>query len=228
MSGSRVGADGLMTEIAMLDALQDIEAIGARSDADFWGYFERNDGMMVLVARYVRFIRRPEYGEPLLCRTMPYFNSVRYGSRYAEIRDGESNPLMCGWLTALYVDSATLKPLRIPQSLVDGVEVYAPPVWEDWERRVSADREMFTKRGEFKVRRFDLDMYRHMNNVRHIERAFDFLPEDAHPQTLRIEYKNAAPQGAAVIAATAEIGGKTYVLLEDPDGGVYSLTEFTL
>ncbi|MDR3148554.1 MAG: hypothetical protein LBT88_00860 [Oscillospiraceae bacterium] len=227
-TGSRIGADGLMTEIAMLDILQDTEAIGARSDLDFWGFFDRTDCMMVIVARYVQFLNRPKYGEKLLCRTMPYANSVRYGSRYAELLDGEGNRLACGWLTALYVNWRTLKPVRVPQNLVDGVELYTPPVWKDWDRRVSAEPSLLTERGRFNVKRFDLDMFGHMNNVRHIEHAFDYLPEDAHPKALRIEYKNAAPPNAVVKAKTAVVNGKTYVLLESAGGEIYSVTEFTL
>ena len=54
------------------------------------------------------------------------------------------------------------------------------------------------------------------------------LPEDAAFRELRVEYKKAALYGDEVTVAVLQAQGKHQVVLQDREGAVYAVVEFTL
>ena len=72
-----------------------------------------------------------------------------------------------------------------------------------------------------------LDTNHHMNNARYVAVAMEYLPENYRIHQIRVEYKHSARYGDILIPKRQLEGGRVVILLENADGEVCVITEFT-
>jgi len=77
------------------------------------------------------------------------------------------------------------------------------------------------------VKRNDIDIYHHMNNVKYIETALNLLPEGFDIKRLRIEYKKSAKLGDLLYPQIIEVSPTYwYILLLDTQDTPFAILEF--
>ena len=83
-----------------------------------------------------------------------------------------------------------------------------------------------------KIRRYQIDSNRHVNNVEYVKMAMEFLPykddKCARIKELRAEYKKAAHYGDVLTPVLHRFDDKLQVALNDEQAAPYAIVEFTL
>lgn len=120
--------------------------------------------------------RLPRWNEELTIETWPSGLERLFATREVIFRDGEGEALAQGTSAWLVIDTERRRPARPPAALHDLETPDRPapldaPVADDLPAPASADRERTVD-----VRYHDLDLNRHVNNVRYLEWALETLP----------------------------------------------------
>ncbi len=86
------------------------------------------------------------------------------------------------------IDTEKLCPVRLTQELQEGYEFDQKLEMDYAPRKITllGDGQI---QDQFRVRKFQIDSNKHMNNVEYVRYAMETLPEDAVFQELRAEYK---------------------------------------
>jgi acyl-ACP thioesterase len=224
---SRTNADAKLSLLSVLDIMQDIDQRGVESYKEFWDYFAKHGLALFLVSRQLQIVRPPDYGETLTARTLSYDNNVHLGYRYSEITDAQNEVCARSWSIGAFVDTATGRAGRVPRefsSLAKEVAPMPPPS----ARRINLPDVPSSVIASFMVKPGDVDMNRHMNNVRYIKYALDALDLDAEPVNLRVEYKLPAVAGDVLsIERYNAPDGTVFAKLLNADSRVCAVFEFS-
>jgi len=160
--------------ISALDILQNAEWFAAVAYGDFENYFREHNCAMFLVSRYCEITKLPRLNEEITVNSMPYFHNAMFGHRYAEIVDINGNVCIATWVVAIYVNTLTGKPMRVPLELAPQPMPVPPKIPENTRKiEILGDKISTTT---YTVRRNDIDKNKHMNNIRYIEVAYEALP----------------------------------------------------
>jgi len=148
--------------------------------------------------------RYPEWRETVTVQTWPSRGDRLRAYRDYRLLDADDNELGHGLSYWLMIDLDSRRPVRMPQEVIDmgvkGVE-HVIPVRTD---RLKAPKEVERKR-PFSVRRSDLDVNRHVNNVKYIEWALEAVPEAVYQnrevQEIDIQFEAESHYGDEIISA---------------------------
>lgn len=100
----------------------------------------------------------------------------------------------------LILDIQTRRPNRIPREIIARVPPNREHVLRDVEGSFSETVQADTRKN-FIVRESDLDLNRHLNNVRYVEWALACLPENSRPDNIDIKF-----MAEAVLGDTVTVG----------------------
>ena len=160
-----------------------------------------------LVGLRIRMTRYPAWRETARVTTWPTGADRIYAWRDFIVADAVGQPVGAATSAWLLVNEDTRRPIRMPQAMHDMAvrdqpralvhnfrEKLAPPMESEYEAR-------------FKVRRSDLDVNGHVNNVSFIDWAVESTPvavaAAAQPEELLMEFHAEALLGAEVLAQSA-------------------------
>ena len=135
------------------------------------------EGRAWVLARFrMEVTRLPRWADEIQLETWPSGLDRVYATREFVLRDAEG-PIAEGTSAWLVIDTERRRPLRPPSALYD-IETPDRPApldagLDDLSAPARADRER-----TFGVRYHDLDLNRHVNNVRYLEWALETLPAE--------------------------------------------------
>jgi len=221
---SRTDRNGRLKLVSALDMIQDCEIYGAGASERFIDWFDANGAAMLVVARAVGVKRVPVYRENLTVRTAPYACTQSMGYRYTEIIDSAGALCVSSHSTAAYVDLYAMHPVRLPKAIIDTVELQEPSEPNTSERKIKIIGAPLRDTVPITVRRNDVDLYDHVNNVRYIESALEFLPE-LDVKGLRVEYKAPAKKTDVLMTEFFASDNTYYVRMSD-GAEVFTIMEF--
>jgi acyl-ACP thioesterase len=204
---SDVTPDGTASVLALATYFQ--EAAGRHADA--LGVAMQDllaDGKAWVLARFRMEIERlPGWGEAVTLETWPSGLDRLYATREVVFRDAEGAVLATGTSAWLVIDTERRRPLRPPEALYEIDVPDRPAPLDGDEADLSAPtREDRSRR--FTVRYHDLDLNRHVNNVRYLEWALETLPPEVLDEhrcaALALQFEAETTLGDPV-RATAEL-----------------------
>jgi acyl-ACP thioesterase len=136
------------------------------------------DGKAWVLARLrMEVDRLPEWEEEITIETWPSGLDRLYATREFVFRDEEDRELAQGTSAWLVIDTERRRPLRPPSVLYDIEVPDRPAPLGQNEVDLSAPSTVDRER-TFSVRYHDLDLNRHVNNVRYLEWALETLPPE--------------------------------------------------
>jgi acyl-ACP thioesterase len=122
----------------------------------------------------------------------------------------------------------TGKMARLPQSEIDKVTIDDKIDMEYLDKKIIVPNMPGQRLDAVAVRRNDIDLYHHMNNVKYIEIALELLPENFVINRLRIEYKTPAKYGDLLYPKLIEDqSAKWYILLLNSQDNPFTVMEFS-
>lgn len=163
------------------------------------------DGLTWVLSRvHLRIERYPKRGEELTVRTWPSLREGRFSCREFELLDHGGSVVARATSSWAAIDLATRRPVRIdrlppypltPRRAIADDFATIPPLLEPQTEE------------HFRVRRSDLDMNCHVNNMVYVGWALDAIPDDLaerlRPVSLEIGYRAEALAGEEITVSSA-------------------------
>jgi len=210
---------------ALLNYLQDAAGDHARQLGVAVGDLMRHNLTWVLSRYHLRFVGDAGTGAVVRIRTWPSSREGLFSCREFEVTRADGTPLALATSSWAVVDLATRKPVRLADHLPDYPLLPRRIIEDDFEplpRLKKAASEM-----PFRVRRSDLDLNRHVNNVVYAEWALETVPPAVADRfrlaELEIAFRAEALYGDWVMSRCAPVGEETsprfvHQLVNEQDG----------
>lgn len=223
---SEVGADYKADMAQVINYFQDCSCF----QSDFLGvgpeYMERSGKVWILNSWQIIVERYPKYGEQITVGTWAYDFRGPLGMRNFIIDDASGRRMARANSVWAMVDIATGRPVRVDAAQIEAYQM-EPKEPMDYSGRKIAISGDFETLEPVRVTKACLDTNHHMNNGRYVAVAMEYLPDNYSVRQIRVEYKRSAKYGDILIPKRQEASGRIVVLLEDIEGEVCVITEFT-
>jgi acyl-ACP thioesterase len=225
---SQTGSNGKMKLTGALETIQDCSLLWLESEPSFWNYLTAKNLGMFIVSRQVDIVRLPVYGERITVQTRIFDCNGFLGYRNTALYGEDGLPCLLTWGLGLFVNMDTGKMARIPKNEIEKITIDQKLEMEYLDKKIRVPDIPGRRSEAVVVKRGDIDLYRHMNNVKYIEVALEFLPEDFEINRLRIEYKKSAKMGDVLYPQIIEeSSAHWYILLPDAQGNPFAVMEIS-
>ncbi len=170
---------GTASVLAVCDYLQEAAGHHAQALGVSMQDLLREGRAWVLAHLRLQVERLPQWGQEVVVETWPSGLDGLYATREFVLHAESSDPIARGTSAWLVIDTEQRRPLRPPRAL-HTIETpdRSPPLphaTDDLPVPTRTDCER-----SFAVRYHDLDLNRHVNNVRYLEWALETLPPEVH------------------------------------------------
>ena len=170
-------------------------------------WYSDNGFGFLLTNWHVRVDKYPSLHDNVTVRTWPtYFKGI-LSERYFEMRDDKNNISARAAAKWVFMDLNKKRACKPPEEIVKGYgNAYEP----EFERRfevTSAKNEFeFESRDYFTITRSGIDSNNHVNNVKYIEWAVDYIPDEIYDsfriKEAKVSYKKECLKGERVYFET--------------------------
>ncbi|OLA82667.1 MAG: acyl-[acyl-carrier-protein] thioesterase [Roseburia sp. 40_7] len=222
---SEIDADRYMTLPAILDILQDCCTFHSEHLEMGIDYLKERERAWVLSAWQVVIDRYPKMGEKISAYTWPYEFKGFMGNRNFKIEDEAGNVIVYANSVWVYINTATGRPVRVPQEVAEAYQLEPPFEMETADRKIPLPDAMEEKE-QIRAGRFCIDTNQHVNNSKYVMMAEEYLPEDFKVRELRVEYKKAAVLGDVIYPKVKIKDHQAVVALENEQGKPYAVVQF--
>lgn len=174
---NEIDASGKITLSAIGNFFQEVAGNNAR-DLNFdITDLHKTKSTWVLYRMDIKIDEYPNWRDEITLETWPASGDSFRALRNYQIIDKNGKKLGCCLSYWLMIDLVNRKPMRLPQTVLDTRFVDREHSLELKSNRFRPLEER-TVIDEFKVRRSDLDMNNHVNNVNYITWMLECIPED--------------------------------------------------
>lgn len=223
---SDVGPDYKVDMAQIINYFQDCSCFHSDSlgvgleNMDGFGKIWIMNSWQIIVDRY------PKYGEMITVGTWPYDFKGPMGLRNFVIDDAEGNRIARANSVWAIMDVAAGRPARVDEELLETYKLEPKEPMDYAARKIKVTGEFETLEA-FKVMKDSLDTNHHVNNGRFVAMALEYLPDDFKVRQIRVEYKHSAFHKDILIPKRQVSDGKVVVVIENAEGTVCVITEFT-
>lgn len=184
---SEVAPDGKAKLQSICDLLQETAGNQAlKLNFDISQLREQNLTWM-LHRLHVKMDTFPEWRDEITIKTWPSSGDTLRAYRDFVILDARNNEIGRCLSYWLMINVESRRPVRIPEEVLKMAPADTKHMLEVQKGRVEFRNEPAGFK-TFQVRRSDLDLNEHVNNVKYIEWAMDVLPYDQKPNEIDIEF----------------------------------------
>ena len=200
---SEVAPDGKAKLQSICDLLQETAGNQAlKLNFDISQLREQNLTWM-LHRLHVKMDAFPSWRDEISIKTWPSSGDTLRAYRDFEImvaNDQRIGKCLSYWLM---INVESRRPVRIPEDVLKMAPADVEHVLEVQKGRIDFDKEPSGSQ-QFRVRRSDLDMNEHVNNVKYIEWALDALPADHRCSEIDIEFLAECTEGDELLSEFAD------------------------
>jgi len=215
-----VGVTKKVTNKAMMKYLENI----ACSHSDLVGYgintIEETGVVWILLDWKFKIIERPKYGQNIKVRTWSRKMEKCSAYRDFQVLDEKENILAIATTKWVLLDANTRKIQRIPEELA--TKYASEPERNVFDKEIEKLQEIENEEisMQIKIRRTDIDINNHVNNLNYLDLAYEILPEEIYNSELknvRITYKHQTELGETVNVSYAKKENKNIVTIKTED-----------
>lgn len=173
----------------------------------------------ILHRLHVQMDTFPEWRDAITVETWPSGGDTLRAYRDFRILNADGAEIGRCLSYWLMVDLKTRRPVRIPDEVLAMAPDDTEHVLDVQKERLKLDMEEAKNTKTFHVRRSDLDMNRHVNNVKYIEWALAALDEPGTVREMDIEFRLECRMGDTITSHCTEIDQekKAHWLLREKD-----------
>lgn len=146
---------------------------------------------------HVKMDRFPEWRDRITITTWPSSGDTLRAYRDFVIEDSNGKKLGRCLSYWLMINTKTKKPVRMPDEVLQMAPANTEHVLDIKKSRIEIEGPM-QKSKIFRVRRSDLDINQHVNNVKYIEWALEALPENHGVSEIDIEFLSECTLGERI------------------------------
>lgn len=213
---NEIDASGKATLSAICNFFQEVAGNNARDLKFDITDLHRTQSTWVLYRMDIRIDEYPDWRDEIIVETWPSSGDSFRALRNYRLIDKDGKQLGCCLSYWLMIDLVNRKPMRLPQSVLD-------TKFQDRDHTMEVKSNRFKPLkqeqsiDEFKVRRSDLDMNNHVNNVNYITWMLECIPEN----------KLTSIHGFDIIFMNEGVSGDTIQVFTSPDQGLPKMIELT-
>lgn len=215
-----IGTNNKATNKAILKYLENI----ACKHSDEVGYgintIEQTGIVWILLDWKFKVIERPIYGQTIKVRTWSRKMEKCYAYRDFEVYDEKENILAIATTKWVLLNAETRKIQRIQEELVSKYkqETELQVFQNEIEKLNEPESEECSR--EVKIRRTDIDINNHVNNLNYLDLAYEVLPDEIYNQdmkNIRITYKHQTKPRETVNIGYTKQNEKNIVTIKTED-----------
>lgn len=219
-----LGMENKLTNYGFLAFLEDIA--GVHSDNVGYGIkdIDKNKRTWILMDWKLHVIKRPGFGEKILVKTWSKkMNKPQFFSyRDFEVYDEEEELIAIATSKWVLFD---VEKKRIAKIGLDIAELYNPEekcVFGKEEIEKIKIPDTYESCIEYQVRRFDIDVNKHLHNLNYLNLAYEALPKEIYDtqelDDVQITYKHQIKLGDKVKCYYSSLDGSSKVVIKSEDG----------
>ena len=227
-----IGAKNEITNYGILALLEDIACL--HSDTVGFGIkdIEIKNRAWILLDWKLQVFNRPAFGEKVCIKTWARTikKSQPYTYRDFKVFDRNENLVAIATSKWVLVDAEKGKIVKLDLDLMDLYKTEAEHVFETEDIEKIILPEQINKEIEIKVRRSDIDVNKHVNNLNYIKYAYEVLPEEIYNKdecnNLRITYRHQIKLGNTVKCCYSFENDRNKIEIKSEDGKtIHSIIE---
>ena len=225
---SEIGPDMEMNPIDLVARMQDCCVFHSMSIGRGPKVWLSEKKSWMITAWHVRIFRLPRLGERITTRTWAYRFTRCTGERNFTVRD--ENGGLCADANSrwVYFDLEAKVPTLVPPEESEAFGTEKGLDFSDASKRIALPKEGLVPKEPFPVSARDIDTNHHVNNLRYIEMAKAYVPEDTDSRLkeLRVEYLRQCRLGDVLTPRIAAEDNAYYISLDNCAGEPCAIVEF--
>lgn len=219
---SEIDSEGRLSLFGILNYLQDCSTFQSEDVGVGLAYLGERHWAWVLNYWQVDILRYPGMGEEIEIGTIPYAIRSFLGYRNFYIKSLSGEMLIKANSIWTLLDLDAIKPVRVPQEMVDGYALSQKLDMEYLDRRIRETEGMRHEEAPFLIKKHNIDTNHHVNNAQYVAIALDYVEQHEKITRLRAEYKKAAYLGDCLYPAVTRSDIWEKVTLGASDGSIYA------
>ena len=211
---NEIDASGKATLSAICNFFQEVAGNNARDLKFDITDLHRTQSTWILYRMDIKIDKYPDWRDQIIVETWPSSGNSFRALRNYRIIDSSGKQIGCCLSYWLMIDLVNRKPMRLPQSVLD-------TKFQDRDHTMALKSNRFKSLGkeqsidEFKVRRSDLDMNNHVNNVNYITWMMECIPENELTNII----------GVDIIFMNEGVSGDTIQVFTSPENELPKMIE---
>ena len=222
---SEINKEGLLDIPSVLNYFQDCSTFQSEYLGVGMDYLKKKKRVWVLNSWQIEFIQDIGMLEDIETGTWSYGSRGVYGYRSFVLNKADGTRAVNANTIWVFTDIDTGMPIKVKQ---EDIEVYGlePKIdMTDYGRKIVTGSEGVAET-EFPVRKYHIDTNGHVNNVKYVQFAMEYLEENVKVRVLRAEYKKSAKYGDIICPVIYKEENTLTVSLNDVAGDAYARVQF--
>ncbi len=224
---TQCGADGRLKLHEAVALMTDCCQFQEYQETGLRKYLQDKGIAIFLSSIQIDVLRMPSFRENISTAVKIYGCKSIYGLRRITMRDESGNLCLIANASGAFFDLNAQKAIKVtPENF--NVKFDAAEPMECLPRKIPVPQISGTAMAEFEVKRSLLDPNGHLSSPYYFSIAADVLPEEFSWNRVRIEYKQQAKSGAAVLPVLYVLSnGSIVVNMRSREGNSFAVAEFS-
>lgn len=222
---SEIGPDSKLTLAALLDLFQNCSSFQSEDLGIGVEYHHNIDRAWVLNSWQIVINKLPTFCDEVRVQTWSCGVKMAIGYRNYRMLDMDGNTLAAANSLWAFIDTKKLVPVRCPEHEIELYQSDDPLALEPMPRKITVPDEMEIL-DSFVIKSYFIDTNNHVNNVKYVQVATDYIPSSFNYSTVRAEYKKSALLHDIIVPRRKIEDNCITVTLSDTNGNIYTTIQF--
>lgn len=229
---SNLTSNNYVSNKGFLTFLQDI----AEMHSAHVGYgitnIEETNYSWALLNWKVKIISRPKYGDVVTINTWSRYSTKLYSYRDFEVLNSKGEVIAIATSKWILIDVQKGRVARIEEELISKYYPENKSVFDIVELPKLEEPENYSNSVDYKIRKSDIDVNNHVNNLFYLDIAFEAFPDDISKlntcNEFEILYKHQIKLEDKIVAHYSFENDTNYIVVKSEDGKVlHSIMKFS-
>lgn len=222
-SFSQNGIHGELTNKSFLSLFENLAGTHSAYCHFTFSDLEKDHLSWVILSWKLRVYKRPKADQDILVQTWGRFSNKVFVLRDFKVLDKEGNVLAIASSKWCLVDSVQGRIAKMPDNLAEiYYKFYDESVFGITDLpRLQVPETKAISSDTYKIRRFDLDLNKHVHNLNYLNFAYEVLPLDVFiaPElnNVEISYKKEIKYGETIKSSLYIVDGKYVIVIRNED-----------
>ena len=229
---SNITNNNYISNKGFLSLLQDVAEMHSSSVGYGVTDIEKTNYSWALLNWKIKFISRPKYGDVLTINTWSRYSTKLYSYRDFEVLNENGDIVAIATSKWILIDVTQNKVAKIEESLISKYLPENKSVFDIIDLPKLEQPENFTNSTSYAIRKSDIDINNHVNNLHYLDIAIEAFPEDSYIlnqcNEFEILYKHQIKLNDAITAHYCFENNSHYVVVKSEDGStLHSIMKFS-
>lgn len=223
--------DNYISNKGFLSLLQDIAEMHSSSVGYGITDIEKTNYSWALLNWKIKIITRPKYGEIITINTWSRYSTKLYSYRDFEILNSKGEVIAIATSKWILIDVQKGRVSKIEEELISKYNAENKSVFNIIDLPTLEEPTNYTNSIEYKIRKSDIDINNHVNNLCYLDIAYEAFPDDMYKlnqcNEFEILYKHQIKLDDKITAHYSFENNTNYIVVKSEDGKtLHSIMKF--